>query len=142
CLNNQNNEKQKLLFEIFSNTKSCDSSLPTLSTLAKNTIIESFNTISSEESVEEEQTNEETKEIIIDSYKSTLLNHVECEQSDKEEYKTSSSSVTMGKHSVLIYSEYQNIYSNEELDIGQHHFPNLIPVKGVAILFASKTVPK
>ncbi|CAF0925392.1 unnamed protein product [Didymodactylos carnosus] len=106
------------------------------------TIGESTICLPIEESVEEEQTNEETKEIIIDSYKSTLLNHVECEQSDKEEYKTSSSSVTMGKHSVLIYSEYQNIYSNEELDIGQHHFPNLIPVKGVAILFASKTVPK
>ncbi|CAF4703810.1 unnamed protein product, partial [Didymodactylos carnosus] len=59
----------------------------------------------SEESIEEEQTNEETKEIIIDSYESTLLNHAECKQSDKEEYKiSSSSSVTMGKHSVLIYS--------------------------------------
>ncbi|CAF4326458.1 unnamed protein product, partial [Didymodactylos carnosus] len=41
-----------------------------------------------------------------------------------------------------LHSEYHNIYSNEELNIGQHHFPNLIPMKGGAILFASKTVPK
>ncbi len=41
-----------------------------------------------------------------------------------------------------LHSEYHNIDSNEELNIGQQHFPNLLPMQGGSILFASKTVPK
>ncbi|CAF1497431.1 unnamed protein product [Rotaria sordida] len=163
CL--EDNTNQKLLIEIFSNTKSCDSYLPNLSQFAQDTITESINMISSDEPIEESIN--ETKEIIL-PYQSTVLNHPQCQIS------------SMGKHSVLIYSgideidyftkkinpeilirsmnthiiyekrdnqyeshsQYHNMDSNEELDIGQQHFPNLLPMEGGAILFASKTVPK
>ncbi|CAF1345261.1 unnamed protein product [Adineta steineri] len=170
CLDDQDSTNQKLLIEIFSNTKSCDSYLPTLSQLAKHTIIESINTISSDIPIEE--STDERKEIII-PHSSIVVN------------PTASnilpiSNISMDKHSVLIYSgvdeidyftkkikpdilirsmnthivfkkdddkyvlhsDYHNIGSNEELNIGQQHFPNLLPMEGGAILFASKTVPK
>ena len=42
----------------------------------------------------------------------------------------------------VLHSEYHDVISNEELNIGQQHFPNLLPMEGGSILFASKTVPR
>ncbi|CAF1562504.1 unnamed protein product, partial [Didymodactylos carnosus] len=67
------------------NTKSCESSLPTLSTLALNAIIESINTISSEEQIEESK--EEIKDYKL-PYQSTLLNHTEWKRSDRNDFKS------------------------------------------------------
>ncbi|CAF4706939.1 unnamed protein product [Rotaria sp. Silwood2] len=121
--------------------------------------------ISSDEPIEESIN--ETKEIIL-PYQSTVLNHLQCQISsmgkhsvliysgiDEIDYFTKKINPeilirSMNTHIIYekrdnqyeLHSQYHNMDSNEELDIGQQHFPNLLPMEGGAILFASKTVPK
>ncbi|CAF1029762.1 unnamed protein product [Adineta ricciae] len=165
CLESSENSKQRLLIEIFSNTKSCDSYLPDLSSTARDTVAQSIEMISSDIPIEE---------IVNETVKINISHEIEVDQD--EECKVPS----MGEHSVLIYSgideigdltkkinpdilirsmnthiiyrkqndkyelhpEYHDMNSNEELNIGQQHFPNLLPMEGGSILFASKTVPR
>ncbi|CAF1389457.1 unnamed protein product [Adineta ricciae] len=165
CLESSENSKQRLLIEIFSNTKSCDSYIPDLSSTARDTVAQSIEMISSDIPIEK---------VVNETVKVNISHEIEVDQD--EEYKIPS----MGEHSVLIYSgvdeigdltkkinpdilirsmnthiiyrkqndkyelhpEYHDMNSKEELNIGQQHFPNLLPMEGGSILFASKTVPR